>query len=99
MTLTFRVGISRSFETCIKIALSYLHSIYTPVTRFGTSFHSKETTKNDDMRRGSIYSKAVTFDLDLESQKKNWQEQFLKPTRETKHDGIYQLCFFKIYSW
>ena len=43
------------------------------------------------MIRGSIYSKAVPFDLDLESQKKNWQEQFLKPTHETKHDDIYQL--------
>ena len=29
--------------------------------------------------------------FDLESQKKNCQEQFLKPTHETKHDGIYQL--------
>ena len=33
---------------------------------------------------GSIYFKAVTFDLDHESQKKNWQEQFLKPTHENQ---------------
>ena len=54
------------------------------MTRFGTSFHRK-TTKNSDIISGPIHSEAVTFDLDLESQKKKWQEPFLKSTREYIH--------------
>ena len=57
------------------------------ITRFGTSFYRK-TAKNSDMISGPIYSKAVTFDLDLESQKKKWQEPFWKSTCEYKHFGI-----------
>ena len=55
------------------------------ITRFGTSFHRK-TTKNSDIISDPIYSKAVTFDLDLESEKKKWQEPFLKSTHN-KHFG------------
>ena len=84
MTLTFRVGRSRSFENCIK---SCGEVSTFDITRFWTSLHRK-TTKNSDIISGPIYSKAVTFDLDLESQKKKWQEPFLKSTREYKHFGI-----------
>ena len=59
ITLTFRVGRSRSFENCIKSCgeVSTFH-----ITRFGTSFHRK-TTKNSDIISGPLYSKAMTFDL------------------------------------
>ena len=59
MTLTFRVGRSRSFENCIK---SCGEASTFDITRFGTSFHRK-TTKNSDIISDPIYSKAVTFDL------------------------------------
>ena len=59
MTLTFRVGRSRSFENCIK-SCREVSSFDT--TRFGTSFHRK-TTKTSDIISDPIYSKAVTFDL------------------------------------
>ena len=59
MTLTFRVGRSRSFENYIKSC----HVVSTfDTTRFGTSFHRK-TTKTSDIISDPIYSKAVTFDL------------------------------------
>ena len=45
MTLTFRVGRSRSFENCIK---SCGEVSTFDITRFGTSFHRK-TTKNSDI--------------------------------------------------
>ena len=83
MTLTFRIGRSRSFENCIK---SCDAASTFDISRFGTSFHRK-TTKNSDIISGPIYSKAVTFDLDLESEKKKWQEPFLKSTHD-KHFGI-----------
>ena len=79
MTLTFQVGRSRSFESHIK---SCREVSTVGITRFGTSFYRK-TTKNSDIISGPIYSKAVTFDLDLESQKKNWQEPLLKSTHKT----------------
>ena len=85
MTLTFGVGISRSFETCPKLSSFDINLL----PGLGLLFTAKNY-QNDDMIRGSIYSKAVTFDLDLESQKKKWQEKILKPTHETKHDGIYR---------
>ena len=84
MTLTFRVGRSRSFENCIKSCRKV--STF-DTTRFGTSFHRK-TTKTSDIISDPIYSKAVTFDLDLESEKKKWQEPFLKSTHDNKHFGI-----------
>ena len=59
MTLTFRVGRSRSFENCIKSCRKV--STF-DTTRFGTSFHRK-TTKTSDIISDPIYSKAVTFDL------------------------------------
>ena len=59
MTLTFQVGRSRSFESCIKRC----HEVSTVgIIRFGTSFYRK-TTKLSDIVSGPIYSKAVTFDL------------------------------------
>ena len=45
MTLTFRVGRSRSFENCIK-SCDEVSSF--DITRFGTSFYRK-TTKNSDI--------------------------------------------------
>ena len=59
MTLTFQVGRSRSFESCIKScrAVSTVG-----LTRFGTSFYRK-TTKISDIISGPIYSEAVTFDI------------------------------------
>ena len=84
MTLTFRVGRSRSFENCIN---SCGEVSTFDITRFGTSFH-RNTTKNSDIISDPIYSKAVTFDLDLESEKKKWQEPFLKSTHYNKHFGI-----------
>ena len=75
----------------MKVALKLRGEVSTvDITWFGTSFHRK-TTKNSDIISGPIYSKAVTFDLDLESQKKKWQEPFLKSSNETKHDGISQI--------
>ena len=59
MTLTFRVGRSRSFENCIK-SCGEVSSF--DITRFGTSFHRK-TNKNSDIISDPIYSKSVTFDL------------------------------------
>ena len=59
MTLTFRVGTSRSFKNCI-ISCGEVSTF--DMTRFGTSFHRK-TTKNSDIISGPIHSKAVTFDL------------------------------------
>ena len=59
MTLTFRVGRSRSFENFIK---SCGEASTVDITKFGTSFHRK-TTKNSDIISGPIYSKAVNFDL------------------------------------
>ena len=59
MTLTFRVGRSRSFDNCIKSCGDA--STY-DITRFGTSFH-RQTTKNSDIISDTIYSKAMTFDL------------------------------------
>ena len=59
MTLTFRVGRSRSFENCFK---SCGEASTFDITRFGTSFHRK-TTKTSDIISDPIYSKAVTFDL------------------------------------
>ena len=59
MTLTFRVGRSRSFENCIKSCGDV--SAF-DIIRFGTSFHRK-TTQNSDIISDPIYSKAVTFDL------------------------------------
>ena len=84
MTLTFQVGRSRSFESRIK---SCREVSTVGITKFGNSFYRK-TTKISDIISGPIYSKAVTFDLDLESQKKKWQEPFLKSTCEYKHFGI-----------
>ena len=79
MTLTFRVGRSRFFErfitNCPKVS-------YFDMTRFGPSVH-RINEQNYDIIIGPIRSKAMTFDLDLESQKNNWQEPFLKSTRET----------------
>ena len=65
------------------------------ITRFWTSFH-RIKINNHDIIIDPIYSKALTFDLDLDSQKKNSQEPFMKPTHETKHDGILQLRYLKI---
>ena len=82
--MTIRVGRSRSFKNCIKNcgeASSF------DITRFGTSFHRK-TTKNSGIISDPIYSKAMTFDLDLESEKKKRQEPFLKSTHDNKHFGI-----------
>ena len=59
MTLTFRVGRSRSFENYIK---SCGDASTFDITRFETSSHRK-TTKNSDIISDPIYSKAVTFDL------------------------------------
>ena len=59
MTLTFRVGRSRSFENCVE-SCGEVSTV--DITRFGTSFHRK-ITKNSDIISGPIYSKAVTFDL------------------------------------
>ena len=84
MTLTFRVGRSRSLENCSK---SCDEASTFDLTRVGTSFH-RNTTKIGDIIRDPIYSKAVTFDLDLESEKKKWQEPFLKSTHDDKHFGI-----------
>ena len=79
MTLTFQVGRSRSFKSRIK---SCREVSTVGITKFGTSFHRK-LPKNSDIISGPIYSKAVTFDLDLESQKKKLQEPFLKSTHKT----------------
>ena len=65
MTLTFRVGRSRLFENCIK---SCGEASIFDIIKFGTSFHRK-TTKNRDIISDPIYSKAMTFDLVLESEK------------------------------
>ena len=74
MTMTFRVGRSRSFE--------FFHKVSSfDMNRFGPYVYRK-TTKNHDIMICPMYSKAMTFDLDLESQKKTWQEPFLKSTRE-----------------
>ena len=59
MTLTFRVGRSRSFENCIK-SCGEVSTFY--IIRFGTSFYRKNT-KNKDIISDPIYSKAGTFDL------------------------------------
>ena len=59
MTLTFRVGRSRSFENCFK---SCGEASTFDINRFGTFFHRK-TTKTSDIISDPIYSKAVTFDL------------------------------------
>ena len=59
MTLTFQVGRSRSFESCIK---SCREVSTFGITRFGTSFYRK-TIKISDIISGPIYTKAVTFDL------------------------------------
>ena len=59
MTLTFRVGRSRSFQSCIQCCGEASNF---DITRFGTSFHGR-TTKNSDIISDPIYSKAVTFDL------------------------------------
>ena len=95
ITLTFRMVVSMSFESFI-INCCRLSTF--EIIMFGHSVH-RITTKNHDIMVGPIYSKAVTvtFDLDLDSQKKNWQEPFLEPTHETKHDGISQLRYLKIF--
>ena len=59
MTLTFQVGRSRSFGSCIK---SCREVSTVGISRFGTAFYRK-TTKISDIISGTIYSKAVTFDL------------------------------------
>ena len=84
MTLTFQVGRSRSFENCFK---SCGEASTFDIIGFGTSFHRK-TTKTSDIISDPIHSKAVTFDLDLESEKKKWQEPFLKSTHDFKQFGI-----------
>ena len=89
MTLTFRMVVSRSIEGFFK----YCCRVSTfEIIMFGHSVH-RITTKNHDTIISPMHSKAVplTFDLDLDSQKKNWQETFLKHTHESKHDGISQL--------
>ena len=59
MTLTFRVGRSRSFErfitNCPEVST-------VNIIRFGTSFHRK-TNKKGAIISGPICSKAVTYDI------------------------------------
>ena len=59
MTLTFRVGRSRSFENYFKRCGE---ASTFDITGFWTSFH-RQTTKTSDIISDPIYSKAVTFDL------------------------------------
>ena len=81
MTLTFRIGRSRSFERFIT---NCPNVSYFDITRFGPSVH-RITTKIMTLLSVLYVLKprTLTFDIDLESQKKNWDEPFLKFTRET----------------
>ena len=81
MTLIFRVRRSISFECFIENCC--ILSIF-DITRFGPSVH-RITTTNHDIIIFPMHFKAVTFDLDLEREKKKWQEPFMKPTHEVKH--------------
>ena len=73
MTLTFRIVISRSFESGI---YDYRNVFTFDFTGFRP--HSRRiSTINHDTIIGTINFKAVTFDLDLENEKKNGRNHFL----------------------
>ena len=58
MTLTFRMVVSKSFESVFKNCCRVFSF---EIIMFGHSFH-RITTKNHDIMVDTIYSKAVTFD-------------------------------------
>ena len=77
----FKVHLKMAFRIVARYKLSTLPDL--------DQLYTEKTTINNDIIIGPTDLKAVTNALTLKVEK--WQEQFLKPTRETKHDGTSQL--------